>query len=179
MELEIFKPLDSYDVVKYARLTRPMNVIIEAYATLKVSTETDIGKVIPYQTTDSLPVIRKNVYSLCFYGQALTNEQSYTPPNGWKTQWSFETVELETGLNIFLKRETVSDVTSLYLCADSDVLSKLVIRTVDVGATCDIETLNGSPMSELKIVRDDGDYLRPSSTQSVSESFSMAYPVNE
>ncbi len=59
----------------------------------------------------------------------------------------------QTGLNIFLQTETVDSVTHLYLCADSRVLPKIIIRTND--DELKVESMELRPSQDVMIERED------------------------
>ena len=161
MEQVIFKPSDGYDIVKFAQLSRPMEVFVEVYATLRILTEDNKEKFIPYATTKHHSVVCKNEYSLCYHGSPVGALADYTPTSPIDNEWSFEVLREDTGLNIFLQLEQDGNDTKLYLCANADLVDKIVFRTVKSGATCDVLPVSGATFGDLKIIRDDTSCLFP------------------
>lgn len=179
MTQEIYKPIDGYDVVKFAKLTRPMEVRIQVYATLRVLAEDNKETVIPSSTTAHHSVICKNEYSLTYHGDTVGTYDDYTPSSDLSTDWSFEILSEETGLNIFLQTAVEDGETKLYLCANADVVNKMIFNTVNAGATCNVLPVSGATFADLKIIRNDTTCLRPTPRHSVSSvEWNDGFPIS-
>ena len=83
------------------------------------------------------------------------------------------------GLNIFLQAEQEDGETKLFLCANADVVNKMIFNTVNAGATCNVLPVSGATFADLKIIRNDTTCLRPTPRHSVSSvEWNDGFPIS-
>ena len=132
--MEIYKPLLSGGVCRYARLgsfTHPVVMTLDVYAAIPVLVDTDETKNTGTVNEPTQYLLRHNVYQLA--SRALGNHEPDTVQN----RWAFTVVSEETGLNIFVQSDTYplhdgTTATGVFLCADARMIPRIDI-TVTTG----------------------------------------------
>ena len=149
MRYEIYRPRLSNGVVKFVEInsdTLINDIAVDVYAAIPVYDDAA-----PASSAMSVEQqgyrLRHNTYTIHVI-QPIECLSAVKMPD-WL---SLNILSEQTGLNIFLQRETIDNIDHVYLCADSHVVRRIVLSSP---APLDLVNMELLPTSEVMIERQD------------------------
>lgn len=145
MRYEIYRPRLSNGVVKFVEIKGIIteDITVDVYAAISIYTDAS--------STSSAMSVEQNGY-LLRHNTYTIHPLDTANPTTLSDELELRITSEQTGLNIFLQRETIDNVDHVYLCADSHVVRRIVLSSA---APLDLVNMELLPTPEVMIERQD------------------------
>ncbi len=147
MIYEIYRPRLSNGVVKFVELKGIIeeDITLDVYVAIPIYTDA-ASTSSAYSVTQNGHLLRHNTYTI--------HPLEATNPTSLSDELELRIIKEQTGLNIFLQRETIDlNARHLYICADSHVVRFVVLSTPT--KPLDFVNMEFFPTQEVMIERQD------------------------